>query len=290
MTQSIEARWREQNPGWNPPFTLPEGVDIHESVVYGTGGGRELRGDLFLPFPGEGRRPAMLFLHGGGWHAGSRAQFYRQAARLAAKGVVGLCAEYRLSPEAIYPAAVEDAKCAVRWLRAFADDHGIDPERIGTTGSSAGGHLAAMLATTADIGGLEGDGGHADQHSRVQVAVLLNPAIDMRFGPEHEAAAECAATFLGGRPDEVPDVYTQASPITHVSANTAPCLIIHGTADTVVPYEQATRFRDALLACGGQAELMTIENGAHGLVNANPHFETTYARMEEFLLRRFDGH
>ena len=118
MTDDPARIFAEAFPDWGPPLVMPEGVRFRRGVTYGTGGGRELTADLFLPPEGSFAppRPAMLYIYGGGWQGGNTAQFYRQAARLAAKGVVGVCNWYRLSGEAKFPAAVEDCKCAVRWM------------------------------------------------------------------------------------------------------------------------------------------------------------------------------
>lgn len=285
MTEDIAAVFRSERPEWHPPFVLPEGVEVRRDLTCGTGGGRELRADLFMPPAGlAGPRPAMLYIHGGGWQAGSRSQFYRQAALLAAKGVAGACCEYRLSGEATYPAAVHDVKCAVRWLRASALDLSLDPGRIGCAGGSAGGHLAAMLATTAGMAQLEGEGGHTDQPSDVQLAVLFNAALDLHLFQAGTHASEVRNAFLGGTAERLPKVYDEASPVTHVGPDTPPCLLLHGDADDTVPCEHSVRFRDAMVDAGAEAELVLVEGAAHGFFNSTPHFEDTYARMERFVL------
>ena len=126
---------------------IPPNVTVQRDVVYGKGGGRDLHLDLFVPKDKSAVRPGIVFIHGGGWSGGSRGQFQRQAAYLAGKGYVGACIEYRLSSEAKYPAAVEDCKCAVRWMRANAKRLHIDPKRIAVCGGSAGGHLASLLGS-----------------------------------------------------------------------------------------------------------------------------------------------
>ncbi|HUS79677.1 MAG TPA: alpha/beta hydrolase, partial [Armatimonadota bacterium] len=220
----------EERPNWGPPMVMPEGVQFRRGVPFGAGGGRELTADLFLPperFRGR-PCPAMLFIYGGGWQGGSPSQFYRQAARLAAKGIVGVCNWYRLSGEAKFPAAVEDCKCAVRWMRAAAGESNIDPERIGVAGGSAGGHLAAMVITTAGTPELEGEGGHAEHSSAVQVGVPFNPITDlMHFWGDGRTPPEWAIKFLGGTPEELPDAWRLASPIEIVGPDTPPCLLVH---------------------------------------------------------------
>ena len=157
----------------------PADVELKRDVTYGKGGGRDLRCDLSLPAADVGGRPGIVFVHGGRWLEGGKRQFASQAAHLAGKGYVCMCIEYRLSGEAIFPAAVEDAKCAVRWLRAHADRLQLDPGRIAACGGSAGGHLAAMLGTTAGAADLEGQGGWAGLSSSVAVVLDINGVSDM---------------------------------------------------------------------------------------------------------------
>jgi acetyl esterase/lipase len=143
-----------------------------------------------------------------------------------------------------------------------------------------------MLATTAHLKKLEGSGGHAGSSSRVCAAVLFNPALDM-FGLTNPGAGQAVVSFLGGGPEDKPDLYNEASPISHVSKDTAPCLIFHGTSDVVVPHEQSVRFAEALRAVGVPVELVSVEGQPHGFFNRSPFLESTYARLEAWLKRRF---
>lgn len=264
------------------PLT-PDGVECRDNIVYGTGGGRELHADLYLPSePAAAFIPAVVYMHGGAWRGGDRAQFSRHAVAMALRDCAGLCIEYRFSDKAPYPAAVEDANCAVRFMRAFADELRIDPGRIGIAGGSAGGHLAAMVATTCGSARLEGTGGHGDFSSDVQALVGFNPVLDVRGMAQQEAVLD----FLGGPPREVGQgVYEDASPILHVDKHTPPTLLLHGTADSTVPYEQSVRFCEAVRKAGGQAELFTAEGAEHAFFNADPWFEPTLERMVEFFLK-----
>ena len=267
---------------------IPEGVEVQMSVPYGTGGDVELTGDLFLPPDSfADPRPAMLFIHGGGWQGGTPAQFYRQAAMLAEKGIVGFCSRYRFSGDARFPASVHDCKAAVRWLRASAGELNIDPERIGALGGSAGGHLAGMLATTAGIAELEGDGGNPEQSCAVQLGVLLNPITDMTVFASETNLHPAVAKYMGGPPEELPDAYALASPLLHIDDDTPPCFLLHGTADVTVPYDQSTRFAEAMEEAGREVELMLVEDVPHGFFNQSPHFEDTWSAMEAFTLNGF---
>lgn len=267
---------------------MPEGVQVRMNVPCGTGEGVELTADLFLPPEGFTEpRPAMLFIHGGGWQGGTPQQFYRQAARLAARGIVGACCRYRFSGEARFPASVHDVKAAVRWLRANAGELTIDPERVGAMGGSAGGHLAAMLATTAGIEQLEGTGGHPDQSSAIQLGVLLNPVTDMTAFVADTNLHPAAVRYLGGTPEEMPEGYELASPLRHIDERTPPCFLLHGTADETVPFNQSTRFAEAMHSRGLRAELVLVEGVRHGFFNQAPHFEETWPSIESFVLSAF---
>ncbi len=283
------ALFAQRKKGQQPPFVLPDNVEMKTGVVFGKGGGRDLKLALFLPKDKDQRKPmpAMVFYHGGGWRGGTPRQFYRQAALLAAQGIVGVCPEYRLSGEAKYPAAVEDAKCAIRWLRANAKQLNVDPSRIGCAGGSAGGHLAAMVATTAKLKKLEGNGGHPEQSSAVQLAVIFNGALDLRELTTGEKARTAVLSFLGGAPEQMPEVYKEASPIVHVDADTPPCLLFHGTNDTTIPYQQSVRFKEAVEKAGGEAKVVLVEGVGHGFFNRSPYFEQTYTEMEKFIKQHF---
>lgn len=273
--------------GQRPALPPPPGVEMRADVVYRTGGGRDLTLTLFFPHDARQRPPlpGLIFLHGGGWSAGSPRQFYRQAGSLAAQGIVCASIAYRLSGEANYPAALEDAQAAVRWLRAHARALNVDPKRIGAVGASAGGHLAALLATTAHPTTREENG---DLSSRVCLAVLFNPVLDLRdFAATEGFGPRAVRAFLGATPEEAPQRYRDASPLTHVGPDTAPCLLFHGTADTAVPHAQAIRFRDALRQAGVPVELVSAEGQGHGFFNRSPWYEQSYEEMETWLRERF---
>ncbi|MBD3293043.1 MAG: alpha/beta hydrolase fold domain-containing protein [Armatimonadia bacterium] len=276
------ANWRGAN------LQVPDNVEVRMNVPYSAGEDFELTTDLFVPDDSFDRpRPALLFVHGGGWQGGSPTQFYRQASMLAEKGIVGSCCRYRFSADYKFPASVHDVKAAVRWLRANADDLNIDPDRIGTTGGSAGGHLAAMLATTAGVAELEGEGGSPGHSSAVQLAVLLNPITDMTVFVSDTNLHPAAVKYMGGTPEEKPHAYELASPILHIDEATPPCYLLHGTADATVPYDQSTRFAGAMQGMGLKAEVVLVEGVPHGFFNSSPHFEATWPGIEAFVTSVF---
>ena len=271
----------------NPAFSLPEGVELKRDVVYAKGGGRDLHLDLFLPKAGAGPFPAVVYIHGGGWVNGSKAAFQRQAAYMATHGFAGACIEYRLSGEAKYPAAVHDSKAAVRWVRANAKALRINPDKIGCAGGSAGGHLVAMLGTTAGLKRFEGDGGNPGQSSRVAAVAAFNPAVDFeswgKLAPTN--AGNSLVKFLGATYAENPRLWADAAPLTHVGKDSAPFLFLHGNADSTVPYKQSVDMMKRLQAAGVHAEIFTAEGAAHSFFNRPPFYEPALKRMEEFFSR-----
>jgi len=271
----------------NEPFVLPPGVVAARDLIY-TGGqniGQTL--DLYRPASGAGPFPGVIFIHGGAWSAGSKADFQRQASYLATQGYVCISINYRLSQQAPYPAALYDAKAAVRWMRANAAEYGIDPNRLAAVGGSSGGQLAALLGTTASVKTMEGDGGNPSFSSRVEAVVAFNPLTDFVSALEKTqnptAVTKALVAFLGGPLEKVPEIYIEASPVAHVSTTSAPFLFLHGTADTTLPFPQSVEMRDALQAVGVRAELYSAEGGNHGFFNFPPFYEPALKRMLEFL-------
>lgn len=277
-----------------PPFELPAGVESKPGIVYAKVGpkhDRELHLDLYLPKSPAGKLPGVVYIHGGGWSAGNRNAFRRQAAYMATRGFVGACIEYRLSGEAAWPAAMNDSKAAVRWLRANAAAYSVDPDRIAAAGGSAGGHLAAMLGTTAGMTALEGDGGNPGVSSAVQAVAAFNPAVDLvSFGKSQPGNAASSVTkFLGATYAERPEIWQLATPLHHAGKRSAPILFLHGNQDTTVPFQQSLDMYNKLKAAGVDTELFVGEGGAHGFFNRPPFFEPTLKKMEEFLTRVLTG-
>jgi acetyl esterase/lipase len=260
----------------NPPFVVPDNVTHIENIVYGTGGGRDLHLDLYLPDNDKPLRPGIVFVHGGGWRSGDKNRFSRQAAHMASKGFVGACIEYRLSGEAKFPAAVQDCKCAVRWMRANAQKYRIDPRRIAAMGGSAGGHLVSMLGTTDErMPELEGTGGHAQYSSRIQAVVSFYGVADVRgLGLDH---------FFGQPYKDIPKVYELGSPLLHVTPGDAPTLLCHGTNDKTVPFEQSVLYQEALQKASVRVELKPADGGGHGCYNRMPWYAVGLEQMEIFL-------
>lgn len=259
--------------GEDPPFGLPDNVELRLDVVYTRYGAREMRLDIYRPKGNPTPLPAVLYVHGGGWKGGSKNAFRRQAAYLATRGFAGACVEYRLSGEAKWPAAYDDVRAALRYLQDHAKELGIDVARIGAAGGSAGGHLAALLGT---------------MPNPVKAVAAFNPALDLvAAGKNRQSKANSTVeAFLGCPYLEKPQLWADASPVTHVSPQSAAFLFLHGTSDTTVPYPQSVDMMNKLKAAGVHAEIFTAEGAPHAFFNRPPWFEPTLQRMAEFFLQR----
>jgi len=225
-------------------------VETFEGLTFATYGERELKLDLYKPKNQVGLLPAIVGIHGGGWRVGTRKNFGRYAKYLAERGYVAVSIEYRLSGEAPFPAHIYDCKAAVRWLRANAEKYGIDPTRIGATGHSAGGHLAALLATSAGIEELEGTGGNQAFSSAIQAAVPMGAQSNLetpriRAMTAQPGGSDIWIEFLTGSLDEQEALYQLASPHHHLDAEDPPMMFITGGKDNTdthaVPIRTAMR-------------------------------------------------
>ena len=254
---------------FGPPREVsePEGVRILRDWTYATVDGEALQLDLYLPETFAEPLPLIVWIHGGGWVTGERSPC--PVAVLATRGYAVASVSYRLARgNAVFPAPLHDCKAAIRWLRTNAWRFGCDPQRIGVFGPSAGGHLAALLGTTADDATLDGSEGVTGVSSRVQAVCALFAPTDLvhleEVEDDHWRINLVAKALLHGPPSKHPELAAAASPITHVSADDAPFLLIHGLADGMVPPAQSERMHHALQAAGASSELLLIEDMPHG--------------------------
>jgi len=216
-------------------------VTERKNVEYGRVGNRRLLLDLYTPRNLQAPVPGIILIHGGGWKGGRKEDYTVYGRRLAAKGYVVASIDYRLSDEARFPAALEDCKCAVRWMRSNADTLRVNPNTIGVGGGSAGGHLSLLVGYCDSTASFDNSGGHPGISSKVQCIVDLYGPSDLTtdFVRQNKLAGALVSGFLGKSIDEAPELYSRASPINYVSANVPPTLILHGTVDDVVPIDQS---------------------------------------------------
>jgi acetyl esterase/lipase len=284
-------------PGGPPPAKRPEGrgpqldmagVKAMKDLEYAKPDGRPQLLDLYLPEKADGPLPVIVWIHGGGWQGGNKNG--TPALSQLKRGYAVASINYRLSGEAQFPAQIHDCKAAIRWLRAHAKEHNLDPKRIAVWGSSAGGHLVALLGTSGDVKELEGDLGNLDQSSRVQ-------AVCDWFGPtdfcqmnahrppgaklDHDEPGSPESRLVGGPIQENKDKVAKANPITYVSKDDPPFLIMHGDRDELVPHHQSEILTEALQKAGVDVTFKTVEGAGHGFGGPD-----VMRQVEEF----FDKH
>ena len=219
-----------------------------------------------------GNHPAILDIHGGGWSARQVENDRPMMERLAARGFVTALVAYRLSGEAKYPAALHDCKSAVRYLRANAAKFKIDPERIGVMGGSAGGHLAGLLAMTNGLKEFEGDGPHQAASSAVKACIVMAASMDV-YGPNLKKTGPGAIAFFGASCEEKPDLYKQASPLTHVRPGVPPTIFIEGEKDTLKPGRE--EMQEKLRELKIETALTTLKDAPHPFWMSQPWLDQT---------------
>jgi len=246
------------HPASRPAASAPDTVEFTRDIVYGKGGDHDLMLNLARPKNMAGPLPCVVLIHGGGWSGGNREQLDEASWHATTHGYIAATVGYRLAPTAVWPGQINDVKCAVRFLRANAAKYGIDPNHVGAVGFSAGAHLAMLLGSTDVKDGLEGDGGCPNQSSKVQAVVSF-------FGPTDLTAPELLPDlspvlkrFMGARLSEKPELYKQASPVNHVTRDSAPMLLFQGTLDPLVNWSQAVKMAEVLTKndVDGRVELL----------------------------------
>jgi acetyl esterase/lipase len=246
---------------------VPAGAKILRDLPYVSNGHARQKLDLYLPASPKG--PLLIYIHGGGWQTDTKDHV--EGLALLAQGYALASLDYRFSTDAIFPAQIEDCKAGIRWLRAHAREYGYDPKRVGAWGSSAGGHLTALLATTG--ASREFDvGEHLDHSSAIQCGIdLFGPADLPGFQPpgahpmiQRSGAESIFVHLLGGPIEQKLELARKASPVMWVTKDAAPLFIMHGTADPLIPLEQSRRLADKLKAAGVEVSLDVVEDGGHG--------------------------
>ena len=234
----------------------PQAVQHNLDLVYSRSSGEELRLDVAVPAKGDGPFPAVLCLHGGGWVSGSRKQMKQTIEVLARRGYVAVAADYRLAPTHRWPACYDDCQAAVKWLRANAGTYRLDPERVGVVGMSAGGHLACLLGVT---------------DNKLQAVVSFAGPTDLSAEEmwTKDVRAKNLEPLFGGAPEAKRDELRQASPACLSLTKPPPFLLMHGSADAVVPVRQAHLLAERLKQAGGESRVVVLEDEGHTWAGAN---------------------
>ena len=245
------------------------GVKEHRDLVYVEGGHERNKLDLYLPEKAEGPLPLIIWVHGGGWQNGSKEGCPPLRAGYVGQGYAVASINYRLSGHAVFPAQIEDCKAAIRWLRAHAKEYSLDPQRFGVWGSSAGGHLVALIGTSGDVKEFD-VGANLDQSTRVQAVCDYYGPTDFTVfvttpGYEsHSTDASPEAKLIGGAVMQNKDKAARVNPITYVTKDDPSFLIVHGDKDPTVPINQSQLLFDALKKTEVSAHFHTIHGAGHG--------------------------
>ncbi len=248
-----------------PSPTLP----TFANVVYGTTGGVPEDMDVYLPPAPTGTYPCVVLVHGGGWFFGDKSYYATFATELARQGYVAASINYRMLPKWPYPAALDDTQLAVRYLRAHAQEYHINSGKFGAVGDSAGGYLVAML-------GLRGTRDKSlplsNFSSRVQAVFDLYGPTDFTINPKTTALPKegvaIVHAFLHSTETQDPALYKSSSPITYVNPHAAPFLIVHGSSDQLVPFDQSLRLAKALFKDKDDVTLLAVAGAPHGFLDS----------------------
>jgi acetyl esterase/lipase len=254
------AAWAQNDESRSPRL-------VARDVPYATNSGVVLKLDLYFPERRPGKHPVAVYLHGGGWQRGSKTfGGWRQSVtdELLQRGFAVACVDYRLAPYHKWPAYINDVKCSIRFLRASAETYLLDARHIGVWGTSAGGHLAALLGTTDADAGLEGEH-YLDQSSAVSAVVDICGPSDIPLLTTAFLHRQRGERLFG--PTE--EILRKASPVSYASVNDPPFLIFHGANDMLVSSEQSVVLDERLRTAGVHSSLVIVKNAGHGLLGLN---------------------
>ena len=256
-----------------PPIkvNVPDDVELLRDVEFGKGGERGLKLHILRPktSPKE-PLPVLVYINGGGWSTDNKDMGIARLILAAQQGYFCVTIEHRLvvekkgNPPAPLPAQIEDCKCAVRYLRAKAKEYHLDTKRIGAWGGSSGGHLAALLGTSTNAKDLDGTGGWPGFSSQVHAVCSYCPPTDLLAAEWPEGMKTGLFTrLLGGHPKDKMDLAVKASPITYITKDSPPFLIMHGDKDGIVPFKQGERLYLALKKAGVEVTFETVKGKGH---------------------------
>jgi len=287
------AEWEKTHPGVDPrisPTPINQVSRVEHDVTYCTIDGVGLKMDIYYPATDKRPEPVLVYVHGGGWTKGDKGAGAGSADinELVERGYFVAAINYRLAPQYKFPAQIEDVKCAIRFLRASASRYGIDAEFIGAWGGSAGGHLVSLLGVTDSSAGLEGSGGYASQSSRVQAVVDMFGPTDLTQG--FSGANPQILKEVFGATDSKDEILKRASPVSYVTSDDPPFLIMHGERDTLVPLSQSQELYNVLMEAHVPATLIVVKNAGHGFSPAGGQISPSRAKITNMITDFFDQH
>ena len=261
-------------------FPISKLGTVERDIPYCLMDGVELKLDAYYPSASNDRWPALVYVHGGSWTGGDKRSPITAHERFALveAGFLVVSVNYRLAPEHKFPAMIEDVKCAIRYLRAHADEYNLDPNHIGAWGNSAGGHLVALLGLANESAGWD-VGPYLEYSSSVQAVVDFYGPADLE-------------TLLENNSERVfmDEDLALASPINHVTKAAPPFLILHGDSDRLVPREQSEVLYERLTANGVRAELVIVQNGGHGFTpEDSPNMKPTREEITQVMVEFFEN-
>jgi acetyl esterase/lipase len=270
-----------------PKLKLPEGVKSALDLEYGPHERNKL--DIYTP-KGDGPFPLIIWVHGGGWQGGSK-NGGNPALRLLEKGFAVAAINYRLSSHAVFPAQINDCKAAVRFLRANAKKFNIDPDQFGVWGSSAGGHLVALLGTSGDVKEFEGNGLNKETSSSVQAVcdffgptdlLKMNEQATVKGPIDHDSPNSPESKLIGGAIQENKERAKKANPLEYINKSNPPFLIVHGDKDPLVPVKQSVILYEALKKANVDSTLIVVPGAGHGQGIGTPEHNQ---KIEEFFAK-----
>lgn len=264
-------------------------VKQKKDIVYQNNGKRKMKLDVFYDKSEKKKQTAIILIHGGGWRSGSKEQHHQMAQKLASLGYVCFTPEYRLSTEALFPAAVYDIKAVIRWVRKNASKYNVNPNQIAALGFSAGGELAAFMGTTGNMPVFEGVITNSDSKSQVNAVISVDGTLSFVHPQSSEGNDEkniSAGTYwLGYTKKENPKLWEAASPLSYTSKTTPPTLFINSSIARM--HAGRDDFRKILTENGIYSEVHEFENSPHTFCLFNPWFDPTIQYIDTFLTKVF---